>query len=84
MSTSEAQHRSAILETVREAGLRWFGRMQRGGREYIGRRMLNLELPGRKQRARQKRRFIDVVREDMQIVCEKRRCREERERWRMI
>ena len=44
--------------------------MDMGGRdsEYIGRRTLKMELPGRTQRGRGKRRFMDVVREDMQVV----------------
>lgn len=31
---------------------------------YVGRRMLSLELPGRRSRGRPKRRYIDVVREE--------------------
>ena len=34
---------------------------------YIGRKMLEMELPGRRQRGRSKRRFMDAVREDMQV-----------------
>ena len=36
--------------------------------EYIGRKMLRLELPGRRARGRPKRRFMDVVKEDMKLV----------------
>ena len=32
---------------------------------YIGRRMLRMELPGKRKRGRPKRRFMDVVKEDM-------------------
>ena len=35
---------------------------------YIGRRMLRIELPGKRKRGRPKRRFMDVVREDMAEV----------------
>ncbi|KAI5625501.1 hypothetical protein C0J50_15047 [Silurus asotus] len=35
---------------------------------YISRRMLRMEPPGRRKRGRPKRRFMDVVREDMQVV----------------
>ena len=40
--------------------MRWFRHLQRRDSEYIGKRMLNMELPGRRQRG------MDVVREDMQ------------------
>ena len=42
--------------------------MQRRDRGYIGRRMLERELPGRRQRGRPKKRFMDAVKEDMQVV----------------
>ena len=46
---------------VREARLRWVGHVQRRDSVY-GRRMLEMELPGRRRRGRPKRRFIDAVR----------------------
>ena len=55
-------------EKAREARLRWFGRVQRRDSGYIGRRMLEMELPGRKQRSRLKRRYMNAVKEDMQVV----------------
>ena len=42
--------------------------MQRRNAEYIGKRMLCLELPGKRRRGRPKTRFMDVVREDMRVV----------------
>ena len=53
MGTARVRHPG-----VREARLRWFG--------CIGRRMLEMELPGRRKRERPKRRFLDVVKEDKQ------------------
>ena len=35
---------------------------------YIGRRMLRTELPAKRKRGRPKRRFMDVVKEDMTEV----------------
>ncbi|KAI5093285.1 hypothetical protein C0J45_16423, partial [Silurus meridionalis] len=52
---------------MREARLRWFGHVQRREMGYIGRRMLRMESPGRRKRGRPRRRFMDVVREDMQV-----------------
>ena len=39
--------------------------MKRRNAEYIGKRMLCLELAGKRRRGRPKMRFMDVVREDM-------------------
>ncbi|KAK3519975.1 hypothetical protein QTP70_009631 [Hemibagrus guttatus] len=49
-------HVGRLGDKVREARLRWFGHVQRRESEYIGRRMLDMELPGRRQRGRPKRR----------------------------
>ncbi|KAI5107698.1 U6 snRNA-associated Sm-like protein LSm6 isoform X1 [Silurus meridionalis] len=53
-------------DKVREVRLRWFGHVQRRDMGYISRRMLRMEPPGRRKRGRPKRRFMDVVKEDMQ------------------
>ncbi|KAK3552373.1 hypothetical protein QTP86_011275 [Hemibagrus guttatus] len=49
-------HVGRLGDKVKEARLRWFGHVQRRKRENIGRRMLDMELPGRRQRGRPKRR----------------------------
>ena len=49
-------------EKSREAILRWYGHLRR---KDDGRRMLRMELPGKGKRGGPKRRFIDVVKEDM-------------------
>ncbi|KAK3559069.1 hypothetical protein QTP86_002464 [Hemibagrus guttatus] len=51
-------HVGRLGDKVREARLRWFGHVQRRESEYIGRRMLDMELPGRRQRGRPKRSSI--------------------------
>ncbi|KAK3537061.1 hypothetical protein QTP70_000280 [Hemibagrus guttatus] len=51
-------HVGRLGDKVREARLRWFGHVQRRESEYIGRRMLDMELPGRRQRGRPKRRSL--------------------------
>ena len=67
-------------DKVRGARLRRFGHVQRRVSEYIGRRMLKMELPGRNQRGIPKRRLIDVVREDLQIAGVKEEDAKEREK----
>ena len=55
-------------EKTREARLKWYGHLRRKDDGYIGRRMLRMELPGKRKRGRPKRRFMDVVKEDMAEV----------------
>ncbi|KAI5606473.1 hypothetical protein C0J50_1972, partial [Silurus asotus] len=61
-------HVGRFEDKVREARLRWFGHVQRSNMGYIRRRMLRMEPPERRKRGRPRRRFVDVVREDMQVV----------------
>ncbi|KAI5613334.1 hypothetical protein C0J50_11694, partial [Silurus asotus] len=61
-------HLGCFGDKAWEARLRWFGHVQRRDMGYIGRRMLRMETPGRRKRGRPRRRFMDVVREDMQVV----------------
>lgn len=64
---------------AREARLRWFGHVQKIGTVSTGRRMLRLEVGGRKSGGREKRRFMGVVKEDMKLVGMR---EEDRLRWR--
>ena len=55
-------------EKTREARLRWYGHVRMKDDGYIERRMLRVELPGKRKPERPKRRFMDVVKEDMAEV----------------
>ena len=61
-----------------------FGHVQRSDSEHIGRWMLKMELPGRRQKGRPKRRFMDVVREEAQIADVTEEDAEDREKWRTM
>ena len=51
---------------MRESRLRWYGHVLRRDQEYLGRKLMEMELPGStSRRGRPKRRFLDVVKEDM-------------------
>ena len=56
---------------MREGRLRWYGNIVRRDQEYVGRKMMEMELPGKRKRRRPKRRFLDVVKEDMGEVYAK-------------
>ncbi|KAK3531324.1 hypothetical protein QTP70_018124 [Hemibagrus guttatus] len=75
-------HVGCLGDKVREARLRWFGHVQRRESEYIGRRMLDMGLPGRRQRGRPKRRYMDGINEDMKLVGASVEDAEDRDRWR--
>ncbi|KAK3525918.1 hypothetical protein QTP70_010973 [Hemibagrus guttatus] len=75
-------HVGRLGDKVRETRLRWFGHVQRRESEYIGRRMLDMELPGRRQRGRPKRRYMDGIKEDMKLVGASVEDAEDRDRWR--
>ena len=71
-----------VGEKVREARLMWLGHVLRKDVGYIGRRMLAMELPGKRKRGRPKRRFMYAVREDMTAGEVTEEDTEERTEWR--
>ena len=55
-------------EKIRGARLWWYGHVKRREAEYVGRRTLGMEVPGRRKRGRPRKRWLDVVWEDMESV----------------
>ena len=50
---------------MRKGRLRCYGHVMRRDQEYVGRRVMEMELPRKRKGRRLKRRFVDVVKEDM-------------------
>ena len=71
------------------AHVRRFGDKAREARlrrdeEYVGRKMLEMDLPGRRRRGRPKRRFMDAVKEDMQMMGAVEEEVQDRAKWRRV
>ena len=58
---------------MKEGRLRWYGHVMRRDQEYVGRKMMEMELLAKRKRGRPKRRFLDVVKEDMGKSMQRRR-----------
>jgi len=57
---------ACITDKVREARLRWFGHVQRREEEDCVRRILEADVRGQRSRGRQRKRWIDVVKYNME------------------
>ena len=73
MSTSGLQLRVTVkverlAMKMREGRLRWYGHVVKRDQEYVGRGMIEMELPGKRKRRRSKRKFQGVVKDDMRKV----------------
>ena len=45
-----------------------YGHVMRRDQEYVGRKMMEMDLPEKRKRGRPKRKFLDVVKEDMEEI----------------
>ena len=48
--------------------LRWQGHVKRREESCVGKRMIDVAIPGKRKRGRPERRRLDLVREDMKMV----------------
>ena len=63
---------------------RWYGHIMRRDQEHVGRKMMEMELLGKRKKGRPKRIFLDVVKKDMGEVGAKETDIEDRKVWRMM
>ena len=57
---------ACITDKIREARLRWFGHVQRREEEDCVNRILDADVQGQQSRGRQRKRWIDVVKYNME------------------
>ena len=69
---------------MREGRVRWCRHVMSRDQEYVGRKMMEMELLGKRRKGRPKRRFLDVVKEDMGEVGVTETDVEDRKMWRMM
>ena len=69
---------------IREGRLKWYRHVMRRDQEYVGRKMMEMELPGKRKRGRPKRRFLDVVKDNMEEIGAKETDVENRTAWRKM
>ena len=71
-------------DKLRNARLRWYGHMKRKEKGYVGKRMMEIAVPGRRKRGRQRRRWMNLGREDMERVGAKDGDEVDRDKWRIL
>ena len=73
-----------LVMKMREDRLRWYGHDMRKDQEYVGKRVMKMEFQGRRKRGRPKKRFLDVMKEDMGKFGARQKDIENRMLWRNI
>ena len=57
-----------ISKKVQESRLKWYGHVLRREDEYVGKRVMGMEVPGKRRRGRPKRRWWDSIRNDLSEI----------------
>ena len=53
-----------ISKKVQESRLKWYGHVLKREDEYVGKRVMAMEVPGKRRSGRTKRRCLDSIRND--------------------
>ena len=67
---------------LREIRLRLYGNVLRRDEVYVGRQVMNMELPGKRRKGRPKRRYMNVVKENMRALGVRAEDARDRGNWR--
>ena len=71
-------------DKLRNARLRWHGHVKRREESYVGKRRMEMAVPGRRKRGRPRRRWINLAREDMERVVAKKGDKVDRVKWKIL
>ena len=71
-------------DKLRNAKLRWYANVKRREEDYVGKRMMEMAVPGRRKRERPRRRWMDLLREDMERVGAREGDEVDRVIWRIL
>ena len=73
-----------ISKKVHESRLKWYGHVLRREDEYVGKRVMGMEVPGKRRRGRPKRRWLDSIRNDLSEKELSGEDAQDRPRWRRL
>ena len=73
-----------ISKKVQESMLKWYDHVLRREYEYVGSRVMAMEVPGKRRRGRPKRRWLDSIRNDLSERALSREDAKDRAKWRLL
>ena len=71
-------------DKLRNARLCWYGHMKNREKSYVGKRMMEIAVPGRRKRGRPRKRWMDLAKEDMERVGAREGDKVDRVKWRIF
>ena len=57
-----------ISKKLQESRLKWYGHALRREEEYVGKRVMVMEVPGKRRRGRPKRRWLDNIKNNLSEI----------------
>ena len=73
-----------LEDKLRNARLRWYGHVKSREEGYVGKKMMKMVVPGRKKRGRPRRRWMDLAREDIEMIGAMEGDEVDREKWKIL
>ena len=71
-------------DKLRNARQRWYEHVKRREEDYVGKRMMEMTVTGRRKRGRPRRRWMDLVREDIKMLGVREGDEVNRVKWRLL